>query len=226
MAPRTASGSCGEMVIESSASALTVRLAEPLTEPDVAVIVVVPVPTVLARPSVPVELLTVAAAAFDELQCADWVRSWTLPSLYVPLAVNCWVVPSGIEGAAGVTAIERSVRGTTFRAVEPLMFPKLALMVAVPSPVLVAKPDVDMMATDVFDEPQATEAVRSCVPPLPNVPVAVNCLSVPSAIDELAGVRAIETSVAALTVKVVDPLTEPEVAVIVVDPCPTLVARP
>jgi hypothetical protein len=48
-----------------------VRVAEPFTEPDVAVIVVVPAATLVAKPAVPVELLMVAAAAFDEPHCTD-----------------------------------------------------------------------------------------------------------------------------------------------------------
>ena len=136
------------------------------------------------------------------------------------------MVPRGIEGAAGVTAMERSVKGTTVKVVEPLMFPERALIVAVPSPVLIAKPEVAMMATEVFEEPQATEAVMFCVLPLLNVPVAVNCRVVSRAMDGFAGVTEMETRTAALTVKVVEPVTEPEVAVIVVDPWPALVAKP
>jgi hypothetical protein len=58
------------------------------------------------------------------------------------------------------------------------------------------------------------------------VPVAVNCCVPPGAIVKLAGVTAIETSVAAVTVRTVDPLTEPEVAVIVDVPTETAVANP
>jgi hypothetical protein len=56
--------------------------------------------------------------------------------------------------------------------------------------------------------------------------VAVNCWVVPIAIEGVAGVIAIETSAAAVTVSEVDPLTEPEVAVIVALPCATVVAKP
>jgi len=58
------------------------------------------------------------------------------------------------------------------------------------------------------------------------VPVAVNCLLVPIAMVEFAGVTASDTNVAVLTVKVAVPVTEPEVALIVVVPVPTAVARP
>jgi hypothetical protein len=58
------------------------------------------------------------------------------------------------------------------------------------------------------------------------VPVAVNCWVVPRAIVEFKGDRAIEDNAAAFTVSVVEPVTDPSVAVIVVCPLPTLVASP
>ncbi len=58
------------------------------------------------------------------------------------------------------------------------------------------------------------------------VPVAVNCLVVPTAMLEPAGVTTIETRVAAVTVRDAVPLTEPEAAVIVTVPVPTPVASP
>jgi hypothetical protein len=62
--------------------------------------------------------------------------------------------------------------------------------------------------------------------PLLKVPVAVNFSDVPFAILALAGLMAIETRCAVETVSCVDPLTEPNVAVIVVVPVATLVAAP
>ena len=58
------------------------------------------------------------------------------------------------------------------------------------------------------------------------MPVAVNCWFVPNAIDGFAGVIAIETRAALVTVRVVDPLTVPELPEIVVVPVPFPVARP
>ena len=54
----------------------------------------------------------------------------------------------------------------------------------------------------------------------------MNCWVVPSAIEELSGDNAIEESATALTVSVVEPVTDPSVAVMVVCPLPTLVASP
>ena len=58
------------------------------------------------------------------------------------------------------------------------------------------------------------------------VPVAVSCCVVPSAIEGSEGVTAIETRTALVTVRVVFPLIDPEVAVIVAMPVVMLVANP
>jgi len=58
------------------------------------------------------------------------------------------------------------------------------------------------------------------------VPVAVNCWFVPDAIEGFLGVTAMETRAAVVTVRVVDPLTVPELAATVVVPIPVPVARP
>jgi hypothetical protein len=46
--------------------------------------------------------------------------------------------------------------------------------------------------------------------------VAVNCRAVPSGIEVLAGVSRMATNTGGVTVSVVEPLTEPDVAVMVV----------
>ena len=56
--------------------------------------------------------------------------------------------------------------------------------------------------------------------------MAVNCCVLPKAIDGLAGVTVIETSAGGVTVSVVEPLTPPEVAVMVVLPVATVLAKP
>ena len=71
----------GVTASEAKAAALTVRVVEPETEPEVAVIVVEPLPTLLARPWLPAELLIVATPAADELQLTELVRFCVLPSV-------------------------------------------------------------------------------------------------------------------------------------------------
>ena len=56
--------------------------------------------------------------------------------------------------------------------------------------------------------------------------MAVNCWDKPRKIVGFVGVTAIETNAEAVTVKVVEPVTERNVAPIVVLPCVTLVANP
>ena len=83
-----------------------------------------------------------------------------------------------------------------------------------------------MVAAAELDELHSTEPVMSCVLVSVKVPVAVNCFVVPMAMLGLAGVTAIETRVALVTVSEVVPLTEPDAAVMVAGPGPVLVARP
>ena len=66
----------------------------------------------------------------------------------------------------------------------------------------------------------------SCVVLSLKVPIAVNCLVVPTAMLELAGVTVIENRVAPVTLRVAVPVTEPEVALMVAVPTPTPVDKP
>jgi hypothetical protein len=54
----------------------------------------------------------------------------------------------------------------------------------------------------------------------------VNCCFNPAATLGLAGVTLIDTSAAVATVRVVEPVIDPDVALMVVVPCATVVARP
>ena len=103
--------------------------------------------------------------------------------------------------------------GLTVSAVDPFTPPQVAWIVEVPAPTAVANPVLLIVATEVFEEPQATEFVRFCVEPSLYFPVAVNCWVVPSGMEGLAGVTAIDDSTAAaVMVSVVKPVTEPEAA--------------
>ena len=94
----------GVTAMDSSTGGVTVSPVEPLIAPEVAEMVALPVPAPVARPL----LLIVATALFEEPQVTELVKFCVLPSLKVPVAVNCWVVPLAIELFAGVTAIETS----------------------------------------------------------------------------------------------------------------------
>ena len=67
-------GLAGVTAIETSVADVTVSVVEPVMLPDVAVIVVDPAATALAKPLVPAALLMVPAAVFDEAQVTAVVR--------------------------------------------------------------------------------------------------------------------------------------------------------
>ena len=81
----------------------------------------------------------------------------------MPVALNCLVLPSGIEGIAGVTLIETKIAAVTVRAVEPTTDPKLAVIVVCPVVRLVETPIVGaallIVATAGTELLQATELV-------------------------------------------------------------------
>lgn len=91
--------------------------------------VLVPKEVAVTRP----ELLTVADGD-EEVHVAVAVRSCTLPSEYLPVALNCCVVPKGRIGVCGFTAIEtREGEGETVRAAVPLTPEAVAVIVDVPA---------------------------------------------------------------------------------------------
>src|SRR6266446_4629073 len=98
-------------------------------------------------------------------------------------------------------------------------------MVLVPVATPLATPALVIVATEVFEELQVTVLVRFRVLPSLYAPVAVNGCVAPLAIDGFAGVTAIDDSTA-VTVSVVDPMTEPDAAWIVLAPTPTALAAP
>lgn len=217
---------CGVIAIETSDAAVTVRTVEPVTDPEVALMVAVPVAMLVARPV----LLTVAVEVAFELHVAVEVRFCELPSVNVPVAVNCCVVPSEIDGLAGVTAIETNAAAVTVNVVLPAIEPEVAVILAEPVPTALANPcelaALLTVATVVVSELHCTVFVMFCMVPLVNVPVAVNCCVVPKGMLGIAGVAAIETKAADVTFSVVEPVTDPDIAVAVVLPTATLVASP
>ena len=82
------------------------------------------------------------------------------------------------------------------------------------------------LATLGDEEDQYAISVIFCVLPFEKMPVAVNFCVSPTAMVAVVGVTSIDTNVAAVTVRVVFPDTEPRVAVIVVLPVLNPVANP
>jgi hypothetical protein len=79
--PRAMFAFAGDTAIDATVADVTVRVAEPEIEPDVAEIVVLPADSAWASPCSAVALLMLATAVFDELQVTLAVIFWVLPSL-------------------------------------------------------------------------------------------------------------------------------------------------
>jgi hypothetical protein len=87
--PSAIEGFVGVTEIETSAAAVTVNIVLAVIEPEAADIFVNPMPTVVANPCVFVALLMVATVVVSELHCTVLVMFCVLPSVNVPVAVNC-----------------------------------------------------------------------------------------------------------------------------------------
>ena len=98
----------GVTVIDSSV-VVTARVAEAETLPNAAIIVVVPAAMGVASPLEPAVLLIVATVRSDEVQVTDAVKFFAELSEYVPVAVNCWIIPKAMFALAGVMERETSV---------------------------------------------------------------------------------------------------------------------
>ena len=93
------------IVIESSEAAATVKVKLFDVIPFwLAVMLLDPAPTPVARALV----LRLAAAGFEELQVAELVRSCVVPSVKVPIAVNCAVLPFVMDERGALTLIDWS----------------------------------------------------------------------------------------------------------------------
>ena len=89
---------------------VTVNRVDPETLPEVAVMVVDPAPTAVARPV----LLIVAVAPMFELHVTEVEISFEELSEYVPVAVNCSDEPAEMLGVAGVTWMDTRLATTPF----------------------------------------------------------------------------------------------------------------
>jgi hypothetical protein len=185
---RDMTGLAGVKDMEDWLAEVTVRVVIPETVPEVAVTAAVPIAMAVAKPL----MLTVATNGLDELQATCVVISWVVPSEKVPVAVNCWVVPPGTLGLAGVIVMEDRVAEVTVRVVLCETAPEVAVMVVVPAVRAVARPLLLTTATEVSDELQVTKLVISPPGATGNVPVAVNCWVVPTGMIGLSGVTLME----------------------------------
>jgi hypothetical protein len=90
----------------NTTAAVTVSVTPGLVIPvDAAVMTVVPGFTPVAIPVAAI----VAAFGAEDAQVTPVDRVWLVPSLNVPVAVNCCVAPDAIDAPAGVTTIDCNV---------------------------------------------------------------------------------------------------------------------
>jgi hypothetical protein len=194
--------------------------------PELAPIVAVPVAMQFAKPATLGAFAMVATGADDELQWLFSVMFCVLPSLNVPVATNCCVLPAAAVGAAGVRASETSVPVPTVRLVLPVIPDAEAEITTVPLFFPCAIPVERTDATFGFDDFHAIPARFEATLPSLNVPLAVYLIEVPFSILAPAGLTVIDTRWAVDTVSAVEPLTDPDAAVMVALPFATLVAKP
>jgi hypothetical protein len=133
--------------------------------PEVAVIVAVPIPALLASPV----LLIVAVLNVSLDHVTVLVKSCVLPSVKLPLALNCCIVPSASIGVAGVIPSDTSAAEVTVSVVDPVTVPTVAVIVAMPCPWLLATPCVPpallIVATLPVSELHCTVPVMFCMLP-------------------------------------------------------------
>jgi len=95
-------GLAGVMDMEDRMAEVTVKVVLPKILPEAAEMIAVPGATAVARPA----LLTIATDVFDEHQATCVVISWLVASEYVPVAVNCWVIPEGMLGIVRLAGVK------------------------------------------------------------------------------------------------------------------------
>ena len=86
----------GVTAMEVTLALVTVNTALAETLPDVAKMVEAPGVFALTSPAAPFKLMP-ATALFVETHCTDGVKFCVLPSVKVPVAANCMVVPCAME---------------------------------------------------------------------------------------------------------------------------------
>ena len=146
---------------------------------NVAVIVVCPAVAPLASPT----LLIGATFGAEDVHVTWLVKSTCFPSLKVPTALNCWLVPAVIVLFFGVMTSWVIVALETFRVVLPVIPANTAVTVVAPGLTPVAMPCLPEALLTVATEELDDAHVALCVKLIcctPAVPVAVNGIDTPT----------------------------------------------
>lgn len=120
------------------------------------------------------------------------------------MAINCWAVPATILGFTGVIASDIKVALVTIKFAVPDTLFAVAVIVAVPGSIPVARPVVVLIAAILgseVDQVKPSELVSGWVLRSEYTPVALNCWVVPSAITAVVGLTVIDVKTALVTVK-------------------------
>jgi len=145
----------------------------------------------------------------------------------VPVAENSCELPSKIVALPGCNAIDTRVAFVTVTVVLPVTEPNVAEIEVWPGEIAVRTPEVaPMVAIALLLDDHCTELVRICVLPSKKNPVAVNWAAVLFATLALPGVTERDASPEAVINRLVLPLTEPNLAMILTFPGLWPVAEP
>lgn len=151
----------GVTASETMVALVIVKVADPDIEPDEAAIDVVPGETAVTTPV----LLTDATPGCEELHITELVTSCIVPSVKVPMALNCSSIPDGMDALLRTTDKETIAAAITDTVVDPLTPEVAAVMLTVPWAKDESSPAALIAPTFVFEEPQLTVVVRSRVLP-------------------------------------------------------------
>src|SRR5471032_1360348 len=155
-------GFCGVTAIDNSTAGVTVSTVLALKAPVVAVICVAPATLPSAKP--PAAMLAVAGVADAKAETA--VTSCVVPSLNVPVTVNCCVPPMATDGVSGAMAMALSTAGDTVSCAVAAMPPNVALTAEPPAAMPVPRPVPGLtLALAGVAEVQAAFALTSCDEP-------------------------------------------------------------
>ncbi len=156
-------GSTGPTWIAVSVPAVTVSIAVPEAPRKVAVMVALPARAAVATPPA----ATVATVTALDVQVAEIVTSWCVPSDSVASAVKEMLVPTAVVTVAGRMAMAVTPRALTVIDAVAESVPTVAVMVAVPAATAVTTPAALTPAIVDADEVNVAPAVTS--PRVPSV---------------------------------------------------------
>lgn len=162
----------GVRLMDCKVAALTTNAADPVIPSRVALMLAVPAATPVATPTLPDELLMVAAAMLSEAQVTFLEMSWLVESLKKPVAVKRRTLFGARVWPLGATRMDDTVALVTTRLMELPTDPSVALIVVEPGASPSTFPE-ETVATDAWDEDHATWLVMLRVPPSVKRPVAV-----------------------------------------------------